>query len=343
MAKALAIILVGLLILVVCCSSSNRLDIGKIRQVTDNLEVKDVEGHFKHFMQKFGKVYGTTEEYVHRLKVFQANLAHVMSLKKQDPTAIHGITSFADLTPEELSRFLGFRKAYSNRVVNQAPLLPTDNLPEAFDWREHGAVTPVKFQGRCGSCWTFSTTGVVEGANFLKTGKLISLSEEQLIDCDYKDNGCEGGDMLSAYEYVKARGLEAEEDYPYEELGYRHKPVRGPCRYQPSKVVATIANYSRVSEDEDQIAANLVKNGPLSIALRGNVLFTYEGGVACPRICPGEINHGVLLVGYGVENGLRYWTFKNTWTDEFGENGYFRLCRGVGVCDMNSEVGTVST
>ncbi|EFJ19551.1 hypothetical protein SELMODRAFT_110288, partial [Selaginella moellendorffii] len=226
-----------------------------------------------------------------------------------------------------------------------APLLPTDNLPKSFDWREHGAMTPVKNQGSCGSCWTFSSTGAVEGAHFLKSRELISLREEQLVDCDRMDGGCKGGDMLNAYEYIKAKGLEAEEDYPYQEENYKEYMFpHHRCHFRPSKVAATIANYSTVSEDEDQIAANLVKNGPLSIALNANYIMDYMGGVACPRICPGgdNMNHAVLLVGYGMDGDKPYWILKNSWSENYGEDGYFRLCRGFGVCGMNTRVSTVS-
>ncbi|MBA0557086.1 hypothetical protein Golob_027139 [Gossypium lobatum] len=246
-----------------------------IRQVTDGqddgVETQPLtaEHHFSLFKARFKKSYGSEEEHDYRFKVFRANLRRAARHQKLDPSATHGVTQFSDLTRGEFrKRFLGLRRLRLPKDANQAPILPTDNLPEDFDWREKGAVTPVKNQGSCGSCWSFSTTGALEGANFLATGKLVSLSEQQLVDCDHEcdpeeagscDSGCNGGLMNSAFEYtLKAGGLMREEDYPYTGTD------RGTCKFDKSKIVAKVANFSVVSLDEDQIAANLVKNGPLA-------------------------------------------------------------------------------
>ncbi|KAG4148486.1 hypothetical protein ERO13_D05G288550v2, partial [Gossypium hirsutum] len=123
-----------------------------------------------------------------RANLRRANLRRAVRHQKLDPSAIHGVTQFSDLTPGEFrKRFLGLRRLRLPKDANQASIFPTDNLPEDFDYREKGAVTPVKNQGSCGSCWSFITTGALEGANFLATGKLVSLSEQQLVDCDHED------------------------------------------------------------------------------------------------------------------------------------------------------------
>ncbi|KAI8554215.1 hypothetical protein RHMOL_Rhmol05G0081400 [Rhododendron molle] len=208
-------------------------------------------------------------------------------------------------------------------------------------------------QGSCGSCWSFSTTGAMEGAHFLATGKLESLSEQQLVDCDHEcdpdepgscDSGCNGGLMNSALEYtLKAGGLMREQDYPYTGTD------RGTCKFDKTKVVASVANFSVVSLDEDQIAANLVKNGPLAVAINAVFMQTYVGGVSCPYLCSKRLDHGVLLVGYGsgAYAPIRlkekpYWIIKNSWGETWGENGFYKICRGRNICGVDSMVSTVA-
>jgi len=193
----------------------------------------------------------------------------------------------------------------------------------------------------------------MEGANFLRTGKLVSLSEQQLVDCDHEcdpsepdecDSGCNGGLMTTAYEYaLKAGGLQTEEDYPY-------TGVDGTCKFDNTKVAAKVANFSTVSIDEDQIAANLVKNGPLAVGINAAYMQTYVGGVSCPYVCSKRnLDHGVLLVGYGQAGYASgrmkekpYWIIKNSWGPNWGEQGYYKLCRGYNVCGINTMVSTVA-
>lgn len=329
-----------------------------IRQVVDRDDQKSLSAedhHFSLFKRKFGKTYGSTEEHEYRFKVFKANLRRAARHQRMDPSASHGVTQFSDLTPAEFRRtYLGLRsKLRLPKDANQAPILPTDNLPLDFDWRDHGAVGPVKNQGSCGSCWSFSTTGALEGARFLATGELVSLSEQQLVDCDHEcdpeepdscDSGCNGGLMNSAFEYtLKAGGLMREDDYPYTGTD------RGTCKFDKSKIAATVANFSVVSLDEDQIAANVVKNGPLAVAINAAYMQTYIGGVSCPYICSRRLNHGVLLVGYGSAGyaPIRlkekpYWVIKNSWGENWGENGYYKICRGRNICGVDSMVSTVA-
>lgn len=220
---------------------------------------------------------------------------------------------------------MGLRGLKLPADANTAPILPTENLPEDFDWRERGAVTEVKNQGSCGSCWSFSTTGALEGAHFLATGELVSLSEQQLVDCDHEcdpeeagscDAGCNGGLMNSAFEYtLKAGGLMKEKDYPYTVTD------RGTCKFDKTKIAAKVSNFSVVSLDEDQIAANLVK----------------------------RLDHAVLLVGYGSAgySPVRmkekpYWIIKNSWGENWGEKGFYKICRGRNICGVDSMVSTVA-
>nr|AAF40414.1 papain-like cysteine proteinase isoform I [Ipomoea batatas] len=328
-----------------------------IRQVVGDGDgdLLNADHHFTVFKRRFGKAYASDEEHDYRLSVFKANMRRAKRHQELDPAAVHGVTQFSDLTPTEFRRkFLGLnRRLKFPADAKTAPILPTDELPSDFDWRDHGAVTPVKNQGTCGSCWSFSTTGALEGANFLATGKLVSLSEQQLVDCDHEcdpeeagscDSGCNGGLMNSAFEYtLKAGGLMREEDYPYTGNDLQV------CRFDKTKIAAKVANFSVVSLDEDQIAANLVKNGPLAVAINAVFMQTYIGGVSCPYICSKRLDHGVLLVGYGSAGyaPIRmkekpYWIIKNSWGESWGENGYYKICRGRNVCGVDSMVSTVA-
>lgn len=326
-----------------------------IRQVVGDDHLLNAEHHFGVFKRRFGKSYASQEEHDYRFSVFKANLRRAKRHQKLDPEAVHGVTQFSDMTPTEFRKnHLGLkRRLRLPSDANKAPILPTKDLPADFDWREHGAVTGVKNQGSCGSCWSFSSTGALEGANFLATRQLESLSEQQLVDCDHEcdpeeqgscDSGCNGGLMNSAFEYtLKAGGLMREKDYPYTGTD------RGACKFDKSKIVASVSNFSVVSLDEEQIAANLVKNGPLAVAINAVFMQTYVGGVSCPFICSKRQDHGVLLVGYGAA-GLApirmkekpYWIIKNSWGESWGEKGYYKICRGRNICGVDSMVSTVA-
>ncbi|XP_068646124.1 cysteine protease RD19A-like [Aristolochia californica] len=359
MAKDLVFLLLTLLVFTASCafSSLDGAEDSLIRQVVDEEQddlLLDADIHFASFRRRFGKKYANAEEHSYRLSVFKANLRRARRHQKLDPTAVHGVTQFSDLTPEEFERnYLGLKRPSFLKEARKAPILPTNNLPVDFDWRDRGAVTPVKNQGSCGSCWSFSASAALEGANFLATGKLLSLSEQQLVDCDHQcdpsepsacDAGCNGGLMTTAFEYtLKAGGLMREEDYPYTGTD------RGQCKFDKTKIAASVANFSVVSLDEDQIAANLVKNGPLAVGINAVFMQTYIGGVSCPYICGRRLDHGVLLVGYGSAGyaPIRlkekpFWIIKNSWGENWGEKGYYKICRGRNVCGVDSMVSTVT-
>ncbi|XWS25847.1 hypothetical protein CRYUN_Cryun27aG0102100 [Craigia yunnanensis] len=327
-------------------------DVGAEEDSDDHL--LNEEHHFTLFKSKYGKTYATQEEHDYRLGVFKANLLRVKRHQLLDPTAVHGVTKFSDLTPSEFRRqFLGLKPLNHPADAQKAPILPTENLPDDFDWRDKGAVTGVKDQGSCGSCWSFSTAGALEGAHYLATGELVSLSEQQLVDCDHEcdpqqygacDSGCNGGLMTTAFEYtLKAGGLEREEDYPYTGND------RGSCKFDKSKIAASVSNFSVISIDEDQIAANLVKHGPLAVGINAAFMQTYMKGVSCPYICFRTLDHAVLLVGYGAAGyaPIRfkekpYWILKNSWGENWGEDGYYKICRGRNVCGVDSMVSSVA-
>jgi len=297
--------------------------------------------HFEEFMSVHGRSYESEEEHNSRYWTFYKNMLQVDLLNKlEQGSATYGMTQFSDMTTEEF-------KALYSRPISEKDLFYADMMPEAedveeefynndeVDWRTEGAVTPVKNQGQCGSCWAFSTTGNIEGRWFIKTGDLISLSEQELVDCDKVDYGCEGGLPFQAYaEVMRLGGLVKESDYKY-------KGVEKKCHMDKSKVVATVTGREQVSTNEKTIAAYVAKNGPVSIGINANMMQFYEGGVAHPRkyLCkPSELDHGVLIAGYGTDGGDPYWLVKNSWGPSWGEEGYYRVYRGDGTCGVNKMV-----
>lgn len=177
----------------------------------------------------------------------------------------------------------------------------------------------------------------MEGQWFLAGHPLTEFSEQQLVDCDTVDQGCNGGLPSNAYEYIiKAGGIETEDNYPY-------TAADGTCAFSASKVAAKISNWTAVSTDEDQIAAFLVAHGPLSIGINAEWMQLYSHGISDPLFCnPKSLDHGVLLTGYGVESGKNFWTIKNSWGPDWGEKGYYRIIRGKGKCGMNTMVTSAS-
>ncbi|KAK2175381.1 hypothetical protein NP493_737g02080 [Ridgeia piscesae] len=288
---------------------------------------------FQAFKRKYGRNYAAGEE-KHRYEVFVKNMHKADTLQRRERgTAVYGATQFADMTEEE------FRKNYLTPTwdtsydpfLKQA-LIPNDLAPEQFDWREHGAVTPVKNQGSCGSCWAFSTTGNVEGQWAIKKKHLVSLSEQELVDCDKLDQGCEGGLPSNAYkEIIRLGGLETEKEYPYE--GRDEK-----CFFNRTEAKIDINGGLNISSNENDMAAWLAKNGPISIGINANAMQFYFGGISHPWkiFCnPESLDHGVLIVGYGVRKSTPYWIVKNSWGPTWGEKGYYLVYRGDGVCGLN--------
>jgi len=243
-----------------------------------------------------------------------------------------------DLTPEEFEARLNLdHQAYALSVSKMDRLeitINTADIPESFDWADKAAVTPVKDQASCGSCWAFSAVANLESQYAIKTGTQIDLSEQQIVDCDTQSAGCNGGWMNNAFEYVKAHGLALTADYPYKAKDQK-------CG--DGKVTAKIyvASYLNVDQNEEAMQAALLQNGPLSIAINASQFQFYHGGIF-DKSCSSQLNHGVTLTGWGVENGKKFWKIKNSWGKAWGESGYIRVAFGKAICGMNLAVSTAT-
>lgn len=295
---------------------------------------------FQKFMTAHNKQYETVEEYETRFQIFQENLNKMVFQYKMDPHK-YGYSKYMDITQEEFRKTrLGFRVSHLDQFKRigktYEPKFSLSQVPESWDWNEQGKVSRVKNQGYCGSCWAFSAVGNMESLNAIhnKLSHVQEFSEQQLVDCDSVDLGCNGGEMQSAFQYVVQNGLESEQDYPY--LGRD-----GRCQAQGSRVALRISSFSNISKDEEEIKRALYEHGPLSVALNAEKLQYYGYGIIDENDCdPQALDHGVLLTGYGTENGKNYWIVKNSWGSDWGESGYFRIVRGRGACGINSDVST---
>jgi len=299
----------------------------------------DGEREFINFISKYHRSYGTKEEYNYRLNIFEQNYNSVQQHNAQnDATYTLGINGLADLSDYEYKQLLGYKRPAGKKAkrVNTFKILH-DSAPDSMDWRQKGAVTPVKNQGSCGSCWAFSSTGALEGANFVSTGKLISLSEQQLVDCstDYGNMGCNGGLMDAAFNYTSTHSLETETQYPYTGRDGTCKTGTGSVQNKAWSDVA--AN----SPSQLQLA---VSQGPVSVAIEADkmVFQLYNGGIISKSSCGTNLDHGVLVVGYGTDAGQDYWLLKNSWGPTWGESGFFRIARdmkteGPGICGLQEE------
>lgn len=277
---------------------------------------------FIKFVAEHGKSYGTTAEFAFRAAQFKQSLAEIEECNATETTSTCGVNFLADMTKEEKKRLNGY-KAELKTEFNYTDL-DTSNLADSIDWRSEGAVTPVKNQGQCGSCWAFSTTGSVEGAEFIATGKLQSFSEQQLVDCSgkYGNMGCNGGLMDNAFKYIEQAPLELEADYPYT----ARKAFS--CKYDSSKGVGKVGNY--VDVRSDSTGANLkaaLAKGPVSVAIEADkaVFQSYTSGVITGSSCGTQLDHGVLAVGYGTESGQDYFLVKNSWGASWGDQGYVKI------------------
>ncbi|XP_042482429.1 cysteine protease XCP1-like [Macadamia integrifolia] len=287
---------------------------------------------FESWVSKHGKVYESIEEKWNRFEIFKDNLKHIDETNKKITSYWLGLNEFADLTHEEFKgKYLGLKtdldKPRRRESSKDFRYRDVKDIPESVDWRQKGAVTHVKNQGGCGSCWAFSTVAAVEGINQIVTGNLTSLSEQELIDCDkLYNNGCNGGLMDYAFAFIVSNGgIHMEEDYPY-------LMDEGTCEEKKEAVeVVTISGYEDVPENDENSLLKALAHQPLSVAIEasGRDFQFYSGGIFNGH-CGAELDHGVTVVGYGSTKNLDYIIVKNSWGPKWGEKGYIRMKRNTG-------------
>ncbi|KAL3882296.1 hypothetical protein ACJMK2_028658 [Sinanodonta woodiana] len=317
------------------------LEIESINEIHGNA----VGESWKLFKIKHNKQYESPEEEAYRRYIFYENMKkiyiHNEKYKKGEKSYWLGVNQFSDLNADELKAL--HSGCMTTRVnltgTTCSSFLPPDNvmLADTVDWRQKGYVTPVKNQTpRCGSCWAFSATGSLEGQNFRKTDKLVSLSEQQLVDCsrDFGNHGCGGGFMNQAFKYIQKYGIETEKEYPYKAMDQQ-------CKYNSAKVVAKITGCVELEWGNELSLKHAVATvGPISVAIDAShySFDYYSGGVYEEVQCSSTVlNHAVLVVGYGTDNGKDYWLVKNSWGEYWGDKGYIKMARNKGnMCGIAS-------
>ncbi|GAA0180617.1 cysteine protease [Lithospermum erythrorhizon] len=292
----------------------------------------DVRGLYESWLIRQAKAYNALGEKEERFQIFKDNLRFIDYHNAQDLPYKLGLNRFADLTNQEYRlMFVSGRMDRTTRLLNRREsrryaFQAGDKLPDSVDWRDKGAVAPVKDQGQCGSCWAFSTVGAVEGINQIVSGSITSLSEQELVDCDKSYNqGCNGGLMDYAFDFIiKNGGIDTEEDYPYSGRD-------GTCdQYRKNAHVVSIDGFEDVPQNDEKSLRKAVAHQPVSVAIEagGRAFQLYTSGVFT-GMCGTQLDHGVVAVGYGTENGVDYWIVRNSWGSSWGENGYIKLHRNV--------------
>ncbi|KAJ7548190.1 hypothetical protein O6H91_07G001800 [Diphasiastrum complanatum] len=294
-----------------------------------------------------GKAYNglsSSPEKERRFNIFKQNLLYIDTHNRENYSYWLGLNQFSDLTNSEFrAQIFGLHVNDTDVDMQSAKLgsaiqqVVVSRAPDWIDWRQTGAVTQVKDQGNCGGCWAFSATGAVEGINKIVTGDLISLSEQELLDCDTRVNhGCNGGLMPNAFQFiVENGGIDTETDYPY-------RALRSFCDTSKKGArVVLIDGYTMVPSSDEDALKQAVGSQPVSVAMEGaGASFQHYAGGIFTGPCGEKINHGVLVVGYGSENGLDYWIVKNSWGLSWGEAGYVRIQRNTGIarglCSINT-------
>uniref|UniRef100_M3XZ39 Cathepsin K n=4 Tax=Mustelinae TaxID=169418 RepID=M3XZ39_MUSPF len=280
----------------------------------------------------YGKQYNNKVDEISRRLIWEKNLKHISIHNLEASLGVHtyelAMNHLGDMTSEEVvQKMTGLKVPPSHSRSNDSLYIPDweSRAPDSIDYRKKGYVTPVKNQGQCGSCWAFSSVGALEGQLKKKTGKLLNLSPQNLVDCVSENDGCGGGYMTNAFQYVqKNRGIDSEDAYPY--VGQDES-----CMYNPTGKAAKCKGYREIPEgNEKALKRAVARVGPISVAIDASLTSFqfYSKGVYYDENCNSDnLNHAVLAVGYGVQKGNKHWIIKNSWGENWGNKGYILMAR----------------
>ena len=304
--------------------------------------IADIKYHylFHHFTKNFQKDY-SIDTFDQKFEVFKDNVNFIYKHNQnENKTYTLGINQFSDLTNDEFKKLFNFDFNKDLELKAECDKMVFSNVftPVSIDWRQKGAVTNVKDQGQCGSCWSFSSTGALEGIYSIINNKLYSFSEQELVDCssgfEYGNHGCNGGLMDGAFRYTIDHGLCKEEEYPY-------TAKKGSCESSSCTPIIKISKCFDVPPNNELALREAVSFQPVSVAIEADTRYfqSYKSGVLTGDACGTNLDHGVLVVGYGTENGQDYWLVKNSWSSSWGDGGYVKIGRSdstdsLGVCGI---------
>lgn len=309
-----------------------------------NFQEASMYERHEEWMARYGRGYKDASEKEKRYNIFKENVARIEAFNKaNDKPYKLGVNAFADLTNEEFKATRNRFKGHMCSQLTKTASFKYENItavPASMDWTKKGAVTPIKDQGQCGCCWAFSAIAAVEGIHEIATGKLVSLSEQELVDCDTKgeDEGCNGGLMDDAFKFIiQNHGIASETTYPYQ-------GVDGKCSAsKENSHAAKITGYEDVPANSEAALLKAVANQPVSVAIdaSGFDFQFYSSGVFTGP-CGTELDHGVTAVGYGASSdGTKYWLVKNSWGTAWGQEGYIMMQRDIaakeGLCGIAME------
>jgi C1A family cysteine protease len=296
----------------------------------------EVEQAFVEHVATHGLSFGTKAEYHFRLNEYARKDAAIKKINEENANFTVGHNFMSTWTHAEYKRLLGYKQGSLLTAENTVELSEVDT-PASVDWRTQGAVNPVKNQAQCGSCWAFSATFANEGAHFLKSGELLSLSEQELVSCDPNSMGCNGGLQAYAFMYLEQHGQNLESAYPYTS-GHG---VTGTCNHAKATGPVSDTGYTNIpAQSISQLKAALAKQ-PVALTIEADQLVfqMYTHGILDSASCGTQLDHAVGGVGYGTENGQDYWIVRNSWGSSWGDQGYIKIAAvpGKGICGVQMQ------